>query len=175
MRMELGLDTGPVYSRAEIEVADTDTTGVLHDKLASLGAELLSRDILAITSGQLSSVTQSEAGVTYASKIKSSEAQIDWSLAANDIARKIRAFNPHPGAFCHWNDRRLKILKAKPLSEQRDNCQPGTITCANGQQLIVQCGSGSLEIHELQLEGKRRMLSPEFMRGNTVVSGSSLR
>lgn len=174
MQMDVGLDTGPVYSRQEIAISDDETCGSLHDKLATLGAELLARDILAITSGALTAVPQPNDGVTYASKVSNAEAAINWGLPAIEIERKVRAFNPYPGAHSLWNGRRLKIFKAKALNHSSSSEAPGTILSAQSEQLEVKCGSGILRIEELQLEGKRRMSSAEFMRGNTVVSGVAL-
>ncbi len=175
MKMDEGLDTGAVFSKAILPITPSDTGSSLHDKLANLGAMTLVRDLHSIVGGSLSSTPQPSEGITYAAKIKTEECKINWSLNANEIARNIRAFSPFPGSFTTWRGKRVKILFAqdsrRTLSEAVDS---GEILHAQGDRLEVACGHGSsLIITDLQLEGKKRMNTGEFLRGNVLAEGDS--
>lgn len=176
MRMDEGLDTGAVFSSTEISISDEDTAQSLHDTLANAGASLLVRDISAILEGSIVATLQPEDGVTYASKVTSEECRIDWSLPAARIKRAIQAFAPHPGAFTTWHGKRLKVFKARICSlEGRPDTAPGTIVESSGDLLVAQCGEGSLlGLEEIQAEGKKRMVTKDFLRGTTMSCGASL-
>jgi methionyl-tRNA formyltransferase len=176
MRMDEGLDTGAVFSSTEISISDDDTAQSLHDALASAGASLLVRDLSAISKGSLVATPQPEDGVTYAAKVTSEECRIDWSLPAKRIKRAIQAFAPHPGAFTTWHGKRLKVFKAKICSlESYSHSPPGTIVESVGDLLVVQCGEGSLlGLEEIQAEGKKRMVTRDFLRGTTMSRGARL-
>ncbi len=171
MKMDAGLDTGAVYSRAVVAIEATDTLGSLHDKLARQGAALLERDLGAIARGALPAEPQPEAGVTYADKVTSADSVIAWTAPASYIARQVRAFNPFPGAFTSCQGKRLKIFAAQALKhapDQSANTTPGTVLRKDGKSLEVACGEGVLSIAEVQLEGKSRMPVDAFLRGNIV-------
>jgi methionyl-tRNA formyltransferase len=176
MQMDEGLDTGAVFSSAEISISADDTAQSVHDALANAGASLLARDLSAIISGSIVAIPQPEDGVTYASKVTSEECRIDWSLPAARIKRAIQAFAPHPGAFTTWHGKRLKVFKAKICSlEGRSDSTPGTIVESSGDLLVAQCGEGSLlALEEIQVEGKKRMVTRDFVRGSTIASGARL-
>jgi methionyl-tRNA formyltransferase len=176
MKMDEGLDTGAVYSRATVAIEVDDTGGSLHDKLAELGAQKLVDDLQGIASGELNAVSQPVEGITYAAKIKTEECKIHWALSAKEIALAVRAFSPFPGAFTMWHGKRLKILfAADARRHQATPREPGTILNAHGDRIEIACGSGtSLLVSDLQLEGKRRMGASEFLRGNVCAEGDSL-
>jgi methionyl-tRNA formyltransferase len=160
MRMDAGLDTGPVLLERRIPIAPDDTTGTLTDKLARLGAEALV-DAL----GRLDALParpQDSARATYASKVSKGEAAVDWSRPAEDIARQVRAFNPAPGAQATVRGVRLKIWEAKAVAE---SLSPGETVIASSQ-LRIGCGMGSLQLVLVQREGGRRVTAEEFLRGN---------
>jgi len=165
MRMDAGLDTGPVLLERGMPIAPDDTTGMLTDKLARLGAEALV-DALGRLDG-LEARPQDSARATYASKISKAEAAVDWSRPAEAIARQVRAFNPAPGAQATVRGVRLKIWEAKAVADPRP---PGETVIASGQ-LRVGCGIGSLQLDLLQREGGRRVTAEEFLRG-TPWSGA---
>jgi len=175
MQMDAGLDTGKVFSRVHTPLLQTDTYETVHNRLSHIGADLLVRDIHSIVKGELPATPQLREGVTYAKKITADETRIDWSRTATDIHRKIRALAPAPGCYCMLDGKRLKILKAQLLenSGYTGSC-PGTITQALSDTLTVQCGAGALRLEEVQLEGKKRMLVDEFLRGSQIVSGTQL-
>lgn len=177
MKMEAGLDTGAVFAETRIMIGEYETFGELHDRLALAGGELLKSKLVEIAHGRVAAVPQSEVGLTYASKIKNEEAQIDWSRSCQEITRLICALSPVPGAFSTLNGKRLKIFSAIPHPERLPSDPvPGTLVLSDGSGYQVVCGSGTIEILELQLEGKRRMPIAEFIRGaGDALGGQILR
>jgi len=172
MRMEEGLDTGPVYLMKSIPIAAEDTAGTLHDKLAVLGARCIAEALPAIADGTLEAMPQSEAGVTYAPKIAKEEAAIDWRLAAVDIDRTVRAFNPFPGAHSMLRGEPLKLWRAAVVSGSP--AAPGTILHADAQGIVVACGNGTLCATELQRAGGRRLAAADFLHGVSLAAGERL-
>ncbi len=175
MQMDEGLDTGAVFSRASVAISASDTAQTMHDSLAALGASLLERDLTAIVQGSLVAVPQEPSGITYASKVESSEGLLDWSSSAQLLARRVRALSPHPGCFTFLRGQRMKVLFASPReSAGTPQAQPGEVLSATGSAITVACGSGSLSITQLQLAGKRQMSAEEFLRGTAVSPGEIL-
>ena len=159
MRMTAGLDCGPVFHIDEIEIGATETAGELHDRLAALGGRTLVEHLGDIVNGRLEAVEQDEALATYAPKIDKQDAEIDWSLPAADIARRVRAYNPFPGAFTHCRDTRIKVWRAAAADGAG---APGDVLQFSGDTILVACGEGALRLEELQLPGKRRAPPREF-------------
>lgn len=168
MKMDVGLDTGPVYAQRSLPITQTVTTPALHDQLAQLGADLLREELGDILSGQRSAKAQSEAAVTYAHKLTKEEAAIDWSQSAEIISRKIRAFQPWPGAQTTWNGDLLKIWEASVV-DQSDTATPGTVLSADKAGIVVQCGEACLLITQLQPAGKARMSVEAFLSSRTLA------
>jgi methionyl-tRNA formyltransferase len=160
MRMEAGLDTGPVLLERALPIDPDDTTGSLSEKLARLGAEAVV-DALARLD-RLAARPQDAAGVTYAAKVSKAEARIDWSRPAEEIARQVRAFNPTPGAEGVVRGTLLKIWEARAAG--RPQLAPGEVQEV-GARLLIGCGLGVLEVRALQRPGGRRMGAEEFLRG----------
>ncbi len=175
MQMDAGLDTGAVFSTSRTPILDSDTYESLHERLSRLGAELLMQDIEAIASGTLTAIPQTAADVSYAKKITAEETRIDWSHEAMQIARKVRALSPSPGCYTTWEGKRLKILKSRPAELDTATAPPpGTVLQALADTLTIACGSGALRLEEVQLEGKKRMLAEEFLRGSPLATGARL-
>jgi methionyl-tRNA formyltransferase len=165
MQMEEGLDTGPMLSMQAIPIAPADTTGSLHDKLAALGATMIV-DALA-RYDQLQAVPQPEAGVTYAAKISKEEARLDLSGDATVLARKVRAFNPFPGAQALVDGMTIKIWDADVAPGRGE---PGQVLCADAAQgIVVACGEGALRLNTLQKPGGKRLPAAEFLKGFPLV------
>ena len=165
MQMEEGLDTGPMLSMQAIAIQESDTTGSLHDKLAVLGGEMIVAALKTLESGNLPATVQPEAGVNYAAKISKEEAALDFTLPAQVLARKIRAFNPFPGTHARYADSTVKIWKAE-LVKTDSKAKPGQILSAQaGKGLVVACGQDALELTELQKPGGKRLSSSEFLKG----------
>lgn len=171
MKMDAGLDTGPVLSTARIPILPHDTSATMHDKLAVLGAELLLRTIPGFISGEIQ--PQAQTGESnYARKIEKEDGAIDWTRNSTEIFNQVRGLTPWPGAFTFFNQngqpRMLKIWNVEPLDRQG---AAGTILEAEKQRLVVACGQGSLLVKELQPEGKKRMTAAEFLAGNRLKTG----
>lgn len=160
MQMDPGLDTGPVLEMVEEPILPDDTAGRLADRLAVLGARLVP-DVLDRLE-EITPVPQPEEGVTYASKLTPEDAHIDWSLLAEMVNNRIRAFNPRPGAWGTLNAKRLKIWLAEPAEAPEGAA--GTLSDRGGD-LVVATGSGGLKLLEVQPEGKSRMTGADFVRG----------
>lgn len=174
MRMEAGLDNGPVYSSSSLSISDNEDFQSLHDKLAELGSALLKRDLLKILNGTSLAEPQDEKLVTYASKISPEECEINWKRDAFETARQIRALCPFPGAFSFLNDKRLKIFKAHAAVSETAGLMPGSVAYIDQSRLEINCGKNVLCITEAQLEGRRRMPIDELLRGATINSSSVL-
>ncbi|HEY6985007.1 MAG TPA: methionyl-tRNA formyltransferase [Rhodanobacteraceae bacterium] len=157
MQMEPGLDTGPILLERRTPIADDDTGGSLHDRLAALGADVLGEGLARLARGEtLRSHPQTESGVTYAHKIDKAEARLDWQESATALARKVRAFDPWPVAEADWNGERLRIWSAQALAGDTAT-EPGAPVDGARDALDVATGDGILRILEVQREGGRRM------------------
>ena len=167
MRMELGLDTGPVLLRRELEIGPRDTTGSLTEALAQAGGEAMVEALRRLD--ELEPKPQPADGVTYAAKIAKAEAWIDWREDAAAIDRRIRAFNPAPGAETRLAGQALKIWAASPVA---GSGEPGEILAASGSGIVIACGTAALKVGELQRAGSRRMKVDEFLRGSVLEPGA---
>lgn len=173
MRMDEGLDSGPVLSRHGVAIDPRETSGSLHDKLASLGARAIVETLRALERGAaLEGEPQNAAEATYARKIDRGEAGIDWTAEAPVIDRAVRAFDPVPGAQTTLEGTALKIWKAAPLPGRF--AAPGTVVRADGSEIVVACGDGALAVTELQREGRRRMDARAFLAGRGLRAGVRL-
>jgi len=163
MQMTAGLDCGAVFSAAKLEIGSEESAGALHDRLASLGGELLVRDLGNILDGKILPVDQDESLTTYAAKIQKQDAELDWSLSADDLHRHIRAYNPAPGAFFFArHDVRVKVWQATTVPDI--DAAPGTFTRYDSEGIIIACGKGGLKLTSLQLPGKTRAAAHEFVK-----------
>ena len=166
MQMEAGLDTGPVLLAESLPIVSDDTTGALHDKLAELGAQMI---VKALHQLPLKPNPQPGTDACYAVKIEKSEAALDWRLPAAQLDRKIRAFNPFPGAFADLDGFAIKIWRA----DQMTICgTPGQIVSIDTDGIVVACGEGSLRLTELQKPGGKRLPVAQFLAGNPIAEGS---
>ena len=168
MQMEAGLDTGPVLLETYTAIGARETTGQLHDRLATLGAEAIVHVLTKLARGhELAAASQSSHGITYAHKITVEEAQIDWSASAVEIDRKIRAFNPVPGAWTLWRGEKFKLWASELVSVPYClGSEPGTVMASEGEHLLVSCGSSVLAITEIQRPGRKRMAVSAWLAGS---------
>ena len=175
MRMDAGLDTGPILTTRITPILPTDDSQVLHDRLAQLGAELLVETIPGYVSGAILPQPQPAVGMTYAAKIKKEDGQIRWEQPATLISSRLRAFTPWPGAFTHLpaepKPLLVKVWKAEPLETKPPSAAPGQIISADKTGITVACGTGSLRILELQREGGKRLAPGPFLAGCPLQSG----
>jgi methionyl-tRNA formyltransferase len=167
MRMEEGLDTGPVLMTERTPIG-RKTYGELHDELSRLGADLMVRALGAMERGNVAEHPQPEVSVTYAKKILKEESRIAWTKSAREIDCQIRGLSPFPGAWCEAKGERLKVLYAEPVSGKG---VPGDIL---DDQLTVACGDGALKLARLQRAGGRVMSAEELLRGFALPKSTKL-
>ena len=174
MQMDAGLDTGDMLLVETLPIEDTDTTATLHDKVAALGADMLVR-VLALRAGAgLSPRRQALDGVTYAHKIEKHEAAIDWRQDAAMICRRVRAFNPFPGASLQWQGETIKVWRAQPSDPSLPGVPPGVVLAVRADAIVVAAGQGCVALTELQRAGGKRMAVADFLRGFEMQVGSQL-
>jgi methionyl-tRNA formyltransferase len=157
MRMDIGLDTGPMFLQRPITVGPGETGGSLHDRLASEGATAVLEVLDALAEDSARSTPQPENGVTYAAKIDKGEATVDWSRSADEIERQVRAFNPWPVAQTRLDGEQLRIYRASVTDTVFGtiSAEPGTIVDVRDDFILVACGRGYLSLHEIQRPGRR--------------------
>ena len=170
MRMEAGLDTGPVYASRSIPIRADDTAGRLRERLAALGAQALMEVLDQVTAGTARAQPQDAALATYARKIDKAEARIDWRLAAEDIERRVRAFNPWPIAETRWRDQQLRIWAAH-VAEREVPARPGAVVELREAPLAVACGINALALDVVQLAGRKAMPAADFLRAHAPAGG----
>lgn len=176
MQMDEGLDTGDILMQRSIPIAEDETGGSLFDKLSELGAELMVEALPLIKDGKLDPVKQVDIKSSYAGMLKKNSGRIDFSLSAIEIERRVRAMDPWPGAYTVLDGKTLKIWKTSAI-ENKDTIdinKIGKITNITKDDFTVQCGSGSLVINELQLEGRKRMKTHDFLLGVKLKEGDEL-
>ena len=166
MRMDAGLDTGPVLAQARCPIDPGMTGGELHDRLADLGAQTLCARLPAILDGTLRAEPQDNGLATHAPKIDKSEAEIDWQRPAAELARAVNAFNPWPVAWTRLQDRTLRIWRARA---EEGSGPPGQTIAEDGAGPLVATGSGTLRLLELQLPGGRPQSGTAFINGHTLM------
>lgn len=168
MRMEAGLDTGPMLLKDAIPLTSESTASSVHDALAEMGARLIVEALGKVAQGQLTETRQPEEGATYATKLTREDGQIDWTHPASDIERQVRALNPWPGAFFKLGDEIIKVLKAEILET---NAQAGTLL---DDRFTVACGAGALRLLLVQRAGKKPTDGASFLRGARLEVGNRL-
>jgi methionyl-tRNA formyltransferase len=168
MYVDEGLDTGDILLQHKIDILPTDTGGSLHDRLGQIAPEVLLEGLKLLVQGNAPRVPQDNALATYAPKLSRENGRIDWTEPAKVVERKIRAYNPWPGAFAILTDRPGHELKLKVLSAQivDGKGRPGEALCADNRGLIVATGEKALSLQNVQLEGKSRMGAHDFVRGH---------
>jgi methionyl-tRNA formyltransferase len=176
MKMDAGLDTGPIVATRTTLIRSDDNAQSLHDRLASIGAELAVQEIPRYAAGELPPRPQPADGVTLACKITKDDGRLDWSLPARALLNRIRAFNPWPSAYtfiaAQSKPRLLKIWRAELVTASPG--EPGLVLRADRSELITACGQDALRLLEVQAEGGRRMSAQEFLAGHLLAPGSRL-
>ncbi len=171
MLLDEGMDTGDILLQAETPIEKDETGEMLRNRLASLGAQLLSQTLEKMKSGTIRPIPQDHTKATYAPPIQKEDGLIDWEKEAEEIDRRVRAFNPWPGAFTKWGDLLLKIYKGE-VREKVNSEKAGTVAWVGSDFIEVGTGNGSYLLKEIQLEGKKRMAVREFLSGHRIPVGT---
>ncbi len=174
MVMDAGVDTGPILAQEKVSISFMDTTGSLSSRLAHVGASLLLKTLPEWLSGRLKAEPQDECRATYSKLITNEDAQLDWKLAAVELWRRVRAYNPWPCCYTWYQGKRLKVLEAIPLSDVAKGEIGEVVTLAESPGVGVVTRQGILGLSRVQLEGKREMSIEEFVRGRRDFVGSLL-
>ena len=175
MKMDAGLDTGPILAQREVKIKPRENAGELETRLAHLGAELLIEILPDYLNGEVDPRPQPEEDVTLSRRLPKKAAAIDWTTSAQELSHHVRAFAPAPGAFTFWEGRRLKILVAQPLeaTEAVPEGEPGQVFGWNEMPAVI-TGEGALVLSRLQMAGKRPMAGDAFLRGRKEIVGDVL-
>ena len=176
MQMDAGLDTGDMLLTATLPISDTDTSGVLHDKLAAMGGRLIVQAVQLAALGELHPTRQPDAGITYAYKIEKHEAAIDWNQCADQIVRRVHAFNPFPGANAVLGGEVLKIWDAsvQPYGEVEVSPLPpqaGQVLAVTSDAIVVSALNSAVRLTELQRPGGKRLSAADLLRGFEIKPG----
>ena len=171
MQMDAGLDTGAMLSQHRLDIGAGDDAGTLHDKLAALGAEAIVRALADLAAGRAQPVPQPGDGVTYAKKISTQEAEIDWTRPCAEIERSLRALRPAPGARTRLRGETIKLGRA---SCAKGSGAPGTVLECGAAGVLIACGDGALLVNELQRAGGKRLAAADFLRGFPIAAGERL-
>ncbi len=174
MQLDADLDTGPVIAQQSTNITETETSETLHDKLGGLGALIIKNSLLPYLKGEIKPKPQPAISPTPITKnIKKTNGQIDLTQPAEVIERKIRAYTPWPGAFCYWDDKRLKIIEAAVTQSQRELAYGKVIKHEN--TVVVGTGKLGLQLKKIQLQSKRPMTIDDFLKGHPEFVGSVLK
>jgi methionyl-tRNA formyltransferase len=169
MRMDAGLDTGPVLSMHELAIGERETASFLHDRLATLGAQTLVSTLSRYAAGELAPQPQPSVGATYAHKIRKEEAQLDWRQSAVALDAQVRAFTPWPVAETRWQGQQLRVWESRPLSST-SIAAPGTVVKADASGIVVATGAGDLSLLRVQLAGRKQMSAGEFLNAHRITN-----
>ena len=168
MRMDTGLDTGPMLAQHRLAITDDDDAQTLHDRLAALGTEAIIAALGELDAGRAQLTPQSEAGAIYARKLGKDEAELDWSRPCAELERKLRALRPSPGARSGLRGETLKLWRSRCVARQGE---PGAVLEAGADGVLIACGEGALQVTELQRAGGKRLSAVEFLRGFALGRG----
>jgi methionyl-tRNA formyltransferase len=173
MRMDEGMDTGPILAQTECPIADDDTTGTLTGKLVALGAELLVDTLPGWIAGDLDAQPQDDSQASYCRLLRKQDGHLDWSEPADRLERLVRAYDPWPGTYTTWQGQRLNVIRVRAWPDRQEPGRPGEVVEFEAG-VGVTTGRGVLELMEVQLAGKKPMEAAVFVRGQRDLMGSRL-
>ena len=173
IRLVEKMDAGPILARAEISVSPQDTAASLESRLVPLGAQLLRETIEKLKTGTIREISQNERAASLAPLLKKEDGRIDWNQPASAIERRVRAFNPWPSAYTHWQRRLMKIHRAS-LAQSEEQGVAGEVIRADQAGLWIATGAGVLSLEEVQLENRKRLPASDFLKGARIQRGEKL-
>ena len=171
MQMDEQLDTGPLFTRSEVEITDQTTGETLHQLLSNLGADIINTTLNGIDTGALEAIKQPLSGASYAVKLSRDDGHIDWNKSALEIEKLVRALYPWPGAWAEIDGSRVKIFETQVTPASKQTSPPGETVDDN---LTISCGQGCLRLLRLQKEGKKVMSATEYLNGSPISKGTKL-
>jgi methionyl-tRNA formyltransferase len=174
MRMDEGMDSGPILFQEEVPVMEDETAGHLHDRLSVMAGDLMVRALRSMAEGPVYERPQNSAEATYAPKIERQTGLVAWSEPAEKVSALIRALDPKPGAYTLWKGREIKLFLSTVMDKTLDRVVPGRVRGRKHGCLVVESGQGSVGIREMQVPGKKRLSAIEFLRGVSIPEGSML-
>lgn len=174
MLTDVGLDTGDMLLKSEVEILPEETAGELTDRLALVGAELLKQTVLLYTKGKLSPIPQDEALSSYEPMLTKELGEVDFSKSAAEIDCLVRGVNPWPGAYTHLNGEVLKLWKVSPRPWEGTEADGSVLKASAREGLLVKCGNGALELEIIQLPGGKRMSAKSYLAGRSIETGTVL-
>ena len=174
MRMDEGLDTGPILFQDPVSILDDETAGDLHDRLAHRSGDLIIKALNRMSEGDVKEMPQDNAAATYAPKIEKSMCVVDWKKPAGKVSALIRALDPMPGAFTTRQGKNIKLFSSRVIDTGRPEVIPGRVVGMGGDGLIVESGQGAVEIGKMQYPGKKRLSAKDFLLGFPLPGGTIL-
>jgi methionyl-tRNA formyltransferase len=174
MRMDEGLDTGPILFQTEIPILSDETAGQLHDRLADLAGGMIIEALSTMAQGVIREQLQDNASATYAPKIERSNCVIDWKQHAGEVSALIRALDPRPGAATQLGDKQIKLFASRIIDDERLDVVPGRVVKDGGGAFLVEAGRGVIEAREVQYPGRKRLSASEFLKGASIPEGMIL-
>jgi len=172
MRMDEGMDTGPILLQEEVPILRDETAGRLHDRLSVMAGELMVRALKAMAEGRVQERPQNSGEATYAPKTEEHMGLVGWSRPGKKVVDLIRALDPKPGAYTLWKGQKLKLFSSTLIDAERRGGIPGRVRGERDGYVVVETGQGTVGIGELQLPGKKRLLARDFLRGAPIPEGT---
>lgn len=175
MRMDEGLDTGPILLQEEVRIGPDETAGELHDKLAELSESFLLKTLEELMANRIKETPQDDERATYSSKIDTRMTRIRWDQSAETLSALIRAFDPWPGAVAKFKDTKIKLFSSRIVDYDHQSLAPGKVLGFRNNGLEVSTGKGIIRIGQMQISGKRRLPAGDFLRGFALPTGALLK
>lgn len=174
MRMDEGLDTGPILFQETVPILSDETAGDLHDRLALMSGDLIVKALKLMSENHIEEIPQDNAAATYAPKIEKSMGLVDWKETADKVSALVRALDPVPGAFTIWQGKVIKLFSSRVIDARRLDVIPGRVAGLGERGLVVEAGRGALEVGKMQHPGKKRLSAKEFLLGVPLPEGTIL-
>jgi methionyl-tRNA formyltransferase len=174
MRMDEGMDTGPILFQKEVPVLKDETAGHLYDRLALMAGDLMAESLERMAGKIVKATPQDHARATYAPKISKDLCLVDWKEEANKVSARIRGMDPKPGAYTPWEGKEIKLFASTVIDRDRNDGLPGRVLGLREECLVVGTGRGTVGVRELQYPGKNRLPAKEFLRGLAIPEGTVL-